>query len=110
MAKDDYFVITYRILVYLYECFKRGDTPDLDLFGPEALRINNGYWGNVMESLFSEGYIKGITVLPRMGGGFGIKILDLRITQKGIEFLEDNSKMAKAKDFLKTLKESIPGL
>ncbi len=22
MVKDDYFVITYRILTYLYECFK----------------------------------------------------------------------------------------
>ena len=109
MAKDDYFVIVYRILTYLYACFKQGERPDVALFGPDALGINNGYWGNVMESLLSEGYIKGITVLPPMGEGFGIKILDLRITQKGIEFLQDNSQMAKVKDFLKTFKETIPG-
>lgn len=110
MARDDYFVITYRILTYLYECFKQGGSPDISLFGPDALGINNGYWGNIMESLLSEGYIKGIAVLPQMGGGFGIKLLELRITQKGIEFLQDNSKMAKARDLLRSLKETIPGL
>ncbi|MCI8510814.1 MAG: hypothetical protein HFE83_02310 [Lachnospiraceae bacterium] len=110
MAKDDYFVIVYRILSYLYECFKQGEKPDTDLFGSDALRINNGYWVNVMESLLAEGYIKGIAVLPYMAGRVGIKILDLKITQKGIEFLQDNSKMAKAKEFLKTVKETIPGL
>ena len=24
MAKDDYFVLAYRVLKYLYECFRRG--------------------------------------------------------------------------------------
>ena len=110
MAKDDYFVIVYRILTYLYECFKQGETPDISLFGPDALGINNGYWGNIMESLSSEGYIKGISVLPRMGGGFGIKLLELRITQKGIEFLQENSIMAKARNALKSFKETVPGL
>lgn len=28
MAKNDYFVIAYRILTYLYECFKSGEKPD----------------------------------------------------------------------------------
>lgn len=110
MAKDDYFVIVYRILTYLYECFKQGESPGISLFGSDALGINNGYWGNIMESLSSEGYIKGIVVLPRMGGGFGIKLLELRITQKGIEFLQENSIMAKARNALKSFKETIPGL
>ena len=110
MAKDDYFVMVYRILTYLYECFKQGERPDTCVFGPDALGINSGYWGNIMESLLSEGYIKGICVVPHMGGGFGIKILELRITQKGIEFLQDNSKMAKVKEFLKPFKETVPGL
>lgn len=26
MAKNDYFVITYQILTYLYECFKARET------------------------------------------------------------------------------------
>ena len=32
------------------------------------------------------------------------------ITPKGIDFLQNNSAMSKAKEFLKTLKETIPGL
>lgn len=44
MAKDDYFVLAYRILKYLYECFKAGERADTDMFGPSALGINNGRW------------------------------------------------------------------
>ena len=110
MARDDYFVIAYRILSYLYECFKMGERPDTDMFGPATLGINNGYWVNVMESLFNEGYIIGLTFRTPIGGVSGVKICDLRITQKGIEFLQENSLMAKARDFLKTMKETIPGM
>ncbi len=110
MAKNDYFVIVYRILSYLYECFKMGERPDTDMFGPDALGINNGYWVNVMESLFNEGYIIGLTFRTPIGGVKGVKLFDLRITQKGIEFLQENSLMSKARDFLKTMKETIPGM
>lgn len=104
MAKDDYFVIAYRILNYLYECFKAGERPDMEMFGPDALRINNGYWVNVMESLHNEGYIIGISFITQLGEIRGAKILDLKITQKGIKFLQDNSAINRAKEFLKSLK------
>lgn len=110
MAKDDYFVIAYRILSYLYECFKAAEKPDVDVFGPDALRINNGYWVNVMESLSNEGYISGAFFSGLLGGAKSAKLIDLKITQKGIAFLQENSLMAKAKDVLKTAKEIIPGL
>lgn len=110
MAKNDYFVIVYRILTYLHECFMAGERPDVDLFGPEALGINNGYWTNVMESIFNEGYITGISMVPRLGAAPGIKLINLKITQSGIEFLQENSTMQKAKNFLKDLKEIIPGM
>lgn len=109
MAKNDYFVITYRILTYLYECFKTGEKPDTDFFGAEALKINNGYWVNVMESLYNEGCITGISVI-KSANMQGIKIMDLKITQKGIEYLQENSAMAKARKFLKELRNVTPGL
>lgn len=28
MAKDDYFVIVYQVLKYLYECLKKGEQPE----------------------------------------------------------------------------------
>ncbi len=109
MAKNDYFVIAYRILSYLYECFKAGETPDVSMFGPDALNISNGYWANVMESLYEDGYIKGIAMIPRIGGAPGVKLIDPKITSKGIEYLQDNSTMQKAKNFLKDIKDIVPG-
>ena len=109
MAKDDYFVLAYRILKYLYACFKAGEKADLDMFGPDALGINNGYWVNMLESLSNEGYITGVEFPSAIGSIRSAKVYDARITRKGIEFLEDNSRMKKAADFLRAVKEAIPG-
>lgn len=116
MAKDDYFVIAYRILSYLYACFKAGELPDLDMFGDDALRINTGYWVNVMESLNNEGYVTGAAYIAPLAVALNAKYIDVKITQKGIEFLQDSPKMAEARDFvrakefLRTVKDTIPGL
>lgn len=72
VAKNDYFVVVYRILTYLYQCFMAGEKPDAELFGPEALGINNGYWANVMESIYNEGYITGIAMASRLGAAPGL--------------------------------------
>lgn len=41
----------------------------------------------------------------------GIKLTEqLAITPKGIEYVVDNSAMQKAKNFLKELKEIVPGV
>ncbi|MCD7774413.1 MAG: YjcQ family protein [Clostridiales bacterium] len=109
MSKNDYFVIAYRILTYLYSCFMAGEKPDTEMFGPEALRINNGYWVNTMESLSNEGYITGIVFTEPLGGTRNAKIIDLKITEKGITFLHENSLIAKAKRTLKDVKDIIPG-
>lgn len=107
-VKDDYFVIAYRILSTLYEFFKSGERADVATFGPDALGINSGYWLNVMESLYDEGHIKGIEVIASVNRDIGVKIIDIKITQKGILFLQENSAIAKAKGALKTAKEIIP--
>lgn len=107
MPKDDYFVIVYRILTYLYACFKSGDQPERELFSPEAMSINRGYWCNVMESISNEGYVTGVSVISARLGQCGIKLSGLKITQKGIEYLQDNSKMAKARTLLKETSDII---
>ena len=109
MAKDDYFVIAYRILSYLYDCFQAGEKADKELFGPSALGINNGYWVNVMESLYREGYIIGVAFPSAIGGIPSVVIQNTKITEKGIAFLEDNGKMKKAAEVLKTIKDIVPG-
>lgn len=109
MAKDDYFVIAYRILHYLYKCFMSGEAPDMDFISPDALKINPGYFVNVMESLSDEGYIKGVCFPRSIGAPIGVKFSNLKITQAGIEFLQENSSIQKAKKAFQTFKSVIPG-
>ena len=110
MAKNDYFVLAYRILKYLYACFMAGEPADLSMYGPDALGINNGYWVNMLESLSREGYIIGVDFPTAIGTIRSAKCSDVRITQAGIVFLQENSQIAKAADFLRTIKETVPGL
>ena len=109
MAKDDYFVIAYRILTYLYECFKAGERPDSEFYSPEALKIGNGYWVNVMESLSNERYITGVFFSEPIGGIRSAKIIDIKITEKGITFLSENTMISKARKALKAVKDVVPG-
>lgn len=106
MARDDYFAIVYKLLRYLYSCFKAGEAPDMDMMDAAALGINEGYWGNIIESLNEDGYIKGVSILQRVGSPAGIKFTDLKITPKGIEYLEESSMMHKAKE---AAKEAVKG-
>ncbi len=114
MAKDDYFVIVYRILVYLYACLKAGQRPSLEYlqYGTDDFPVVKDYWQYIWLNLYKEGYIDGIKVIPILGEqNKGIKLTEqLAITPKGIEYVVDNSAMQKAKNFLKELKEIVPGV
>ena len=108
MAKNDYFVVVYRILTYLYACFQARECPNLSMFGPDALQIGQCYWTNIMESMSDDGLIKGIEII-QMPGSSGVKIVNLKITSAGIEYLLDNGMMEKAKRILLDIKSIMPG-
>lgn len=113
MSKDDYHVIVYRILAYLYACMKTGEQPNLEYLksGTQDFPVVESYWNIILKNLFKDEYITGIILIPVLGYKDRIpKITDrVMITPKGIEYLQDNSMMAKVKEFLKTLKDTIPG-
>ena len=46
MAKDDYYVIVYKILAYLYMKLKSGETvePEMLMYDGELFNINRKYW------------------------------------------------------------------
>lgn len=75
LPTNDYFVITYRFLSYLYMCFKAGNSPSSKYLSSGAFGISTGYWTNIVKSLLHEGYI------------VGAEVQDFTITQKGIEVL-----------------------
>lgn len=113
MARDDYFVIVYKILEYLYGCLKSGKSPDThNILTAETYGVNESYFEYIIAELLEDGYIKGVSVIKTMGSAKPLVRITSNITikPKGIEYLQDNSAIAKAKNFLKEIKETIPGL
>lgn len=112
MAKDDYFIVAYRMLCYLYACLKAGAQPDFQVVCAEKLGVSQNYWEYIIRHLYEGGYVEGVSLVPTIGRNTPeIKLnIDFMITPMGIDFLQNNSTMSKAKDFLRTLKETIPGL
>ena len=90
MAQNDYFVIVYQVLKYLYECLKKGEKPEACYLTASAYNIPENYWQYIILSLITEEYVKGI------------------ITPKGISYLFENSLIEKAKRTLKDVKEMVP--
>lgn len=112
MAKDDYHVIVYQILAYLYQCLKKGKTVEGRNLEHDSqfFQINREYWSYIMYNMDKQGLIEGITFIKIDGEELpmAVHLNDCRITPKGIEYLCDNSFMEKAKQFLKDIKEITP--
>lgn len=117
MAKDDYYVIVYQILAYLYHCLKQGATvkpqllsADSDYFKINGQSINQRYWAYVICNLYQKGLIDGVIFadIDNLPHPFPIKLDDCMITPDGIEYLAENSMLAKAKNFLKDIKAIVP--
>lgn len=114
MKKDDYFVIVYRILAYLYECLKKGEKPSAEYLehGTEAFPVNQIYWSCIVRSLQERGYIKGVHIIPVVGADDGVVEItpSVHITMEGVVFLQENSTFERVKKFLKEIKEIVPGI
>lgn len=93
MKKDDYFVIAYNVLNYLYEKLKDGITTveSPTLANDTMPHINADYYLYVVQGLMDEKYIiaKQIENEENVGA---------QITPKGIEYLFTNPMMKQAKE------------
>ena len=104
------FVIAYKVLAYLYECMKAGEKPDPDMLSCERLGIPAGYRNSILKNLYRKGYVDGLEEIEIPGAGTLVDASEPEITMDGIEFMQENSAIARAKAFLKELKEIVPGL
>lgn len=109
MARNDYFVVVYRLLSYFYECLKNGKNPTMAEFRPEVLGINNIYWCYVMDDLGANGYINGIYE-PVSTSSVERALTKLRITSKGIEYMYTNPLMLKAKESMEIINKVVQDL
>lgn len=105
------FTIVYRILKAL-EASMDSDRFDADAISAERLKITESRRDKLLIQLYKAGYIENLHVKTYVGEVFPtVQILpNATITLKGLEYLEENSLMNKAKDFIKEAKDFIPGL
>ena len=99
----------YKILKYLRAAMNYEEA-DIDFISANALGISENLWINILEMLTSSGYITGIEVKYGAQGERVLSISNLRITLKGIEYLEENSLMRRAANIAKGIKDIIPGM
>ena len=110
MPKDDYFAIVYKILEYLYACMRNGQPIDIEdiRWDSKAIGINEAYWCDIIRNMYAEGYVRGVEIINTIGEAKpSVRFSNLEITQKGIEFLQDNSKMQKASKCVKRVADIL---
>ena len=68
MARDDYYVIVYKILAYLYIKLKTGEEiePEMLMYDGSLFQINRKYWVYIFENLFNDGYITDVNWCNRI--------------------------------------------
>ena len=100
MARDDYYTLVAKILVFLYKRMK-----GIQKTGPEEyivsesrdFPVSDEYLVFVLDEMKKHSMIQGITII-RTWGDVPVRITDLeylRITQEGIDYLRENSTIRK---------------
>ena len=111
MANNDMNIIMYKILKYMYECMKQGKQIAYEdiCCNCEMFHIPESYWLTIMTELISHEYVAGIYEVKTIAHK-GIKLSSAAgITYEGVQFLDDNSGMKKAADFLGAPFETVLG-
>lgn len=100
----DNFRAIYRILRYLEKAMDYEEA-DVDFISASALGITEQRWLAIMEMLVKENYVSGISVKRSVDGDTCLSVSDVRITMKGLEYLQENSLMQKAANLAKGIAE-----
>ena len=69
MAKDDYDVIVYKMLLYLYGCMKRVISFNQAVFDKSIKReeLNEGYFTDILRMMQKEGLVDGVNTVKPWG-------------------------------------------
>ena len=104
LKSDDYFLLVYRVLAYLYGSLKTGKSKKPEALAPCSARlpINKKYWSYLMNQLFTEGYVDGLRIcrMQYEKNGTDIEYADIGITPRGIEYLLFDHKMRGIADWI----------
>ena len=105
----DNFKAVYKILSTLEKAM---DLPEFDIsiIDCRALGVSKERWSRYIEMMADVGYIKGVRVSTNITGETIVECNNMRITLKGLEYLQENSIMRKIYNAAKGIKEITPGL
>lgn len=96
----DNFKIIYKILKALESALDYEDF-DIEEISHEKLKITYNRWVSILIMLFENGYISGISIRNALGRKLPqIKINNIRITLKGLEYLQENSVIKRAGEIM----------
>lgn len=103
MTSNDYEVIAYKVLSYLYACIKVGKHVDIPVMR-ELVGCNEAYLGVIVKGLQDDGYVRGFF----FDGVSGVimdspniaAIREPAITMEGAAYVKENSRMGKVKAFV----------
>lgn len=102
MAKDDYDYLVFKILTYLYVCFRRRghfETAAL-LKRVVSSEVSEDYIIDVLRFMTHEELISGLTFIKVWGNDYVLinDYSDMEITPQGIRYLLENDKMRQLKN------------
>ena len=110
MAKDDYDYLVFKILTYLYVCFRRRGHFETSTFLKKVIspEVSEYYLVDVLRFMTREDLIEGLTFVNAWGNDYTLAndYTDMSITPQGIRYLLDNCTMQQLK---KSVLESAPG-
>lgn len=86
------------------------DLPEFDIehIGHKRLNISQERWSRYFEMMIDTGLIKGVLLSSDITGQTVIEDQGIRITLKGLEYLQENSFMKKAYKMAKGIKDVMP--
>lgn len=105
MAKDDYYVIVGKILLFLYRKLKgREGRNTLEYLVPNSkdFPIRSEYFDYVIRHMHKDGMLENVA-LTAMPDGEPLTVYiteDTQITPKGIDYLQSNSRIAKVMEHI----------
>lgn len=105
----DNFKAVYRILSTLEKAMDLTDF-DASQIGPDVLGVTRQRWARYIEMMADVGYIQGASVQESISGELMVDVDNIRITLKGLEYLQENSIMQKLYRAAKGIKEITPGI
>lgn len=106
MAKDDYYTLAAKILIYLYKKIKNEEDAEPDYLRPmtKDFPINEKYFAYIIEMLEKQKFIE-VKITKAWGGDvIAIDAESMRILPAGIDYLRENKAMRRICETLKEAK------